>query len=46
MRILAVINPPDEIRKILACLRLPTKALSIVPPYQVATRQPYGEMSG
>jgi len=31
MRILAAINPPDAIRKILACLGLPTRAPPIAP---------------
>jgi hypothetical protein len=32
MRILAAINPPDAIEKILACLGLPTRAPPIAPP--------------
>jgi hypothetical protein len=32
MRILAAINPPDTIKKILACLGLPTRAPPIAPP--------------
>jgi hypothetical protein len=32
MRILAAINPPDAIKKILACLGLPTRAPPIAPP--------------
>ena len=32
MRILAAINPPDSIEKILACLGLPTRAPPIAPP--------------
>jgi hypothetical protein len=31
MRILAAINPPDAIRKILACLGLPTRAPPVAP---------------
>jgi hypothetical protein len=31
MRILAAINPPDAIKKILACLGLPTRAPPIAP---------------
>jgi hypothetical protein len=47
MRILAAINPPDAIRKILGCLGLPTRAPPIAPALTDRDeRQRYGELSG
>jgi len=47
MRILAAIDAPDAIRKILSCLGLPTRAPPVAPaPCRLATKWFSGELSG